>query len=309
MRTKAVSLTLAILAVLILAGLPQLITIENPELWRMPGTAGYQATVHFDALAPVKSAAMYLRGLFTGEAFEFYAAKIPRNFLDVAPMYLLTSALYLTFSAFFGLNLGIVLGMLSSRLRSGIIKDCIGFLNAVPDFIIILVLQRGAVLLHNATGTRVAKVATVTLSEPAILLPLLVMILIPALYLIRTVSTHTDQVIAQDYIQCAQSRGLPPFYIYLHHVFPNVIPFIKADIHKLAGIMLANMFVTEYLFNIFGITRLLFKSGFQFFRWSYLVNYQYNVVANCLLVVILLYEGLGLLMRGYIKLWEGRLCR
>jgi len=285
-----------LLAILILAGLPKLLTVD-----------GEKVIVHW--LAPLQSAVSYLRGLFSGESYFFFAGRMNRNFLDIVPIYMLTSALYLIVAAFLGLNMGIILGMLCSRLRSGVIKDIIGFLSTIPDFILILFLQRGAVFLFELTGGRVVKTATVTLREPAILLPLLAMSLVPALYLIRTVAVHTDQVLAQDYIQCARAKGLSPFYIYLRHVFANIIPFVKADIHKLAGIMLANLFVAEYLFNIFGITRLLFKYGFQFFRFSYVVNYQYNLVVNSLLATVLLHELFCLLLKGYIACWERRLCR
>lgn len=285
-----------VIVVFILAGLPQLLAVDGEHLV-------------FRWLTPLNSAVEYGRGLFSGQSFSYFAGRAPHNFLRDIPIYLLTSALYLTISAFFGLNLGIILGMFSSRLRSGFIKDCFGLLSTIPDFIIILFLQRGAVSLYELTGTRVVRVASLTLNEPAILLPLLTMSLIPAFYLIRTVSVHTDQILGQDYIQCARAKGLSPYYIYLHHVFSNIIPFIKADIHKISALMLANLFVAEYLFNIFGITRLLFKYGFQFFRYSYVINYQYNLVVNSLIAVIILYAGFNLLLRAYVRFLEWRLCR
>lgn len=285
-----------VLLIFFLAGLPLLLGVEGSNI-----------TLTWSA--PLQNGLNYVKGLAGGDSFMFFAGKTPRNFLDILPIYFLTSSLYLVSSAFIGVNLGILLGMLSSRLRSGLIKDTIGFLSAVPDFIIILLLQRGAVFLHDLAGMRVMRVATVTLQEPAIFLPLFTMALLPAMYLIRTVSNHTDYVLGQDYIQCAKAKGLSPVRIYLHHVFTNIIPYIKADTHKIAGIMLANLFISEYLFNIFGLTRLLFKYGFQFFRFSYTVNYQYNLVVNTLLAIALLYEGFSLLLRGYITCWERWLCR
>ncbi|MEW5784019.1 MAG: ABC transporter permease subunit [Bacillota bacterium] len=296
MAKKLLIPIIIVLTVFVLAGIPQLISVDGNG-------------VVFNWRVSLDSAVNYLKGLPSGQSFLFIARKMPRNFLDLFPGYTLTSFIYLVIAAFLGLNLGIILGMFCSRLRSAVFKDAIGLFGIIPDFIIVLLLQRGVVYIQKATGIKVAKVVAMSLTEPAILLPLITMSLIPALYLIRTVSNHTDFVLSREYIQGARARGLAPLYIYLHHVFPNVLPFIKADMHKVAGMMLANLFIVEYLFNIYGITRALFYYGFQFVRYSYVVNYQYNFVVNVLFVIIFLYAALSLLMRGYILLLERKFCR
>mgnify|MGYP006291852235 FL=1 len=68
---------------------------------------------------------------------------------------------------------------------------------------------------------------------------------------------------------------------------------------------MANLFITERLFNIPGITRLLFTYGFMSQGFNRLAGYQYGLVVNCLLTLILLfffvYASFRLLLGGVIR--------
>src|SRR5699024_4298301 len=78
-------------------------------------------------------------------------------------------------------------------------KDIIGFFGFLPDFIFILFLQMGVVFLYKATGVSIAKVASRSFAEPAILLPILTLTIIPSMYLTRTLTERTYDVLTEDY--------------------------------------------------------------------------------------------------------------
>jgi peptide/nickel transport system permease protein len=125
-------------------------------------------------------------------------------------------------------------------------------------------------------------VASSSMSEPAIFLPIFTLVIIPLFYLLRSLSARSHEVKGEDYILAAKAKGLRKGSIYLFHVFSNVLPFLKADLHKILSIMLGNLFIIEYLYNTRGITALLFVQQIQF-------GYQYNLVILCLLSLLLLY--------------------
>src|SRR5690606_33041650 len=151
-------------------------------------------------------------------------------------------------------------------------KDTIGFLGTIPDFILVIFLQLGVVSIYQSTGFRLARVASRSADENAYLLPLITLTLIPAIYLIRTLSERTYDVLSEDYILTAKAKGLKKRVIYINHVIRNVLPFLKADLHKVLAIMMSNLFIVEYLFNIRGITAMLFGG----------TMYQYNLIVNTL---------------------------
>ena len=67
---------------------------------------------------------------------------------------------------------------------------------------------------------------------------------------------------------------------------------LGADLQKLVGIILGNLFIVEDLFNLRGITRMIF-SGFG-----------YNLTANALFVIVLLYLAVYLTLKGVVGCFE-----
>ncbi|MGN7399745.1 ABC transporter permease subunit [Cytobacillus praedii] len=158
----------------------------------------------------------------------------------------------------------------------------IGFLGMVPDFLLVLMLQIAVVYVNKNLGVKTFKVASSSIDDPAIFLPILTLIIIPAIYLVRSLSEATSEITAEDYILLAKSKGLSKKYIYFFHVTTNVLPFLKADLHKVLSIMIGNLFIVEYLYNTRGLTSLIFLHSIKF-------GYQYNLVIICLLSLFILY--------------------
>lgn len=276
---KMLMLPIIVGTVLLVAGLPLIIRIQ-------------EGMVRFDWAAPFTSAGHYLLGLFTGESFIYTAGKMELNFLNEFFSYFLASFLYTCVAALIGLILGIILGVLLTGPIWDRLKGAFSALGVVPDFILILVLQRLTAYLFLQHGILLWQVATLDWKRPAIALPLFTMSLIPTIYLVRNLSAHTYQIRSADYILMAKANGLSRRHIYLYHILRNVIPFLKADLQKLVGIILGNLFIVEALFNLRGITRMIF-SGFG-----------YNLTANALFVIVLLYLAVYFTLKGAVGCFE-----
>jgi len=131
----------------------------------------------------------------------------------------------------------------------------------------------------------------------AVLLPIITLIIIPLLYAVKALNEKTKDVLTQDYILTAIAKGVKKKDIYLYHVTTNVTPYLKADLHKILAIMISNLFIVEYIFNLNGITALFFQTQAYF-------GYQYNLVIFCLVALFLLYGAVFFLLYMLIILME-----
>jgi peptide/nickel transport system permease protein len=276
----------AILAALVLAALPDVIKLDNGHI-----------VVHLSAF--IKDIGGYLHGIFSGEAFDYQARYMNRSFIEDIGSYFVTSLRYAGIAALAAMVLGTLAGMISVGLRREQAKDVVSVIGAVPDFILILVVQLVVVAIYKATGVHVARVATISQDSQAVLLPLLILTLIPAVFVMRSVSTRTYYVSTEDYIQVARGQGLSRFTIYRRHILPNVVMTLQADLHKVLAMLLGNLFIAEYLFNIRGVTRLIFSYGL-------VRSYQFNLVANGFISLLVLYGLLFLFLRLVLGIVEWR---
>lgn len=237
----------------------------------------------------------YIIGLSTGESF-YYKQGLDGNpnFLNDINRYFITSFAYLFISVLIAVSFALLVSGWQSRSRKEWMKDIIGFLGMIPDFILVLFLQLATVFYYQTTGERLARIATSGTDDHAILLPIITLTLVPAIYLIRSLSERTYDVLTEEYILTAKAKGLRKIYIFVQHVVRNVLPFLKADLHKVFAIMMSNLFIVEYLFSINGLTALLFGDG----------EYQFNLTVNTLLAIVLLYILLYWLTRLFIVVLE-----
>ncbi|WP_010093546.1 ABC transporter permease subunit [Ornithinibacillus scapharcae] len=236
--------------------------------------------VTFSFESMVLLAKEYFVGLWNGDSFT-YQEGIDRvqNMMQDIPAYFLTSLRYLLLAGILAVLIGLFISYWYSKTKQEWMKDIIGFLGTIPDFILVIVLQMGVVFIYQSTGLHVARVASRSADENAYLLPLITLTIVPTIYLIRTLSEKTYDVLAEDYILHAKAKGLKKPFIYIHHVVRNVLPFLKADLHKVIAIMMSNLFIVEYLFNIRGITAILFDG----------TMYQYNLTVNTLISLVIVY--------------------
>ncbi|WP_313798848.1 ABC transporter permease subunit [Cytobacillus sp.] len=239
----------------------------------------------------------FLSGLINGESY-FYMQGDRRRFLisDLASFFV-SSYLYLTVSLLIVIIFSFILGIWLWRKSEKWINSILGFIGIIPDFILVLLLQLFVTYIYKKTGVKVVKVASLSMDDPAIFLPIFTLTILPLFYLIRTLNDKTYEVLTEDYILTAKAKGLSKRYIYAKHVTSNVLPFLKADLYKIVGISLSNLFIIEYLYNTRGLTEILFEYPENF-------GYQYNLVMITLLSFFLLYLATLITIKIFIFLIE-----
>jgi len=256
-------------------------------------------SLRFDWNAGLKHVQTYAAGIASGDSFRFFSGTNEYDFREQIGGYVGISFGYLAAGALAGTAIGILLGIAFARAKRDGWTRAIEMVGALPDFIIILFLQFAVVQIAKETGVVVAKIANVSADRsPAVALPLASMIVIPALYMIRNVALHMRLTFAEDYIGTAKAKGLSKSYITFFHALPNVLPFLKADLHKFMSILMGNLFVVEYFYNVRGVTKLLHADAFA------PSGYQFALVVNGLFTLMAMYAALYALLRLFILGWE-----
>lgn len=237
----------------------------------------------------------FITGIFNGSTFYYFEEERVRFFFTDVGSYFIKSYSFLIISGVFVVLLSIVFGIWFWKKSEKGLETIIGFIGMIPDFILILLLQMLVVYILQSTGIKIAKVATFRASDPAIALPIISLFILPFFYVLGSLSRHTYEVLTESYIRTAVSKGLSKRQIYLYHVTTNVLPFLKADLHKVVSIMVGNLFVVEYLYNNKGLTSMLFPMK---------IAYQYNLYILGLLSFFILYITLYFSMTAIIVLIE-----
>jgi len=245
----------------------------------------------------------YIEGVWSGQSFRFLAGLNELSFWEQIGDSLKITSFFMLIGAVMGMTVGVLVGVYFAVSRAEWFKRLLEMTGALPDFVIVIVLQFLIVFIAMKTGLVIAKVGSFSNNEPAILLPLLSTIIIPANYMSRNVALHMKHTFTEDYINFAKSRGLRKGYIIFCHALPNVLSYIKADLHKFMGILFGNLFIFEYLYNLHGVTMMVFTNAFG------REGYQYSLVVNGILTFLLLYAIVYMLLRFIILGWEKVLAR
>lgn len=240
---------------------------------------------------------VFFIGLFSGDSYYFTQGDRSVFIFTVIGDSFADSFYYLIITGISVLALTFLLGIWFWKVNERFFGKVISLLGILPDFILILLLQLFVTIVYKNFGIKLAKVASFDSNDTAVLLPIITLIIIPLLYAVKALNEKTKDVLTQDYILTAIAKGVKKKDIYLYHVTANVTPYLKADLHKILAIMISNLFIVEYIFNLNGITALFFQTQAYF-------GYQYNLVIFCLVALFLLYGAVFFLLYMLIIFME-----
>jgi ABC-type dipeptide/oligopeptide/nickel transport system permease component len=226
----------------------------------------------------------YVGGLARGDlglSFRFAetpVSKVISSGLAVSPV-LAVGALLLS------LPIGVGLGTFSAR-RKGRWSDSLAMLLvvvgisipnfAMASFLVYLVSVRWRALPVAGWGTPSQAV-----------LPMVLLVIPPAVYIARLTRTYMVDVLAQDYIRTARAKGLRESLVVYRHALRNAFVPLLTSIGVIFGGLLSGTFVIETLFNIPGLGQLAIQSIFA---------RDYPVVMAIVLLYTLFYSLVNLLV-------------
>ncbi|WKA50358.1 ABC transporter permease subunit [Planococcus liqunii] len=161
--------------------------------------------------------------------------------------------LFLAFAAavFFAMLFTVVTMLLPEPARERI-KSVLYILESVPDLLVIMLAQLGVILIYQQTDVLISKIAVVG-GDRIYWLPILCLMLLPAIQLYRLSMLTFQEEERQMYVELARSLGFSKAFIVLVHMFRNAVISVFFQSKKTLWFMLSNLFVLELMFNMPGI--------------------------------------------------------
>jgi peptide/nickel transport system permease protein len=128
---------------------------------------------------------------------------------------------------------------------------------SLPDVFIIIIVQLAVVMIYLKTHLLVADTAGVW-GNHVYFLPILCLSLLPAFLFYRMVLLSCEEQMDMDYIELAKSKGLTKQTLLIRHITRNILVTVFFYSKSIIWLMLSNLLIVEYLFNITGITQFMF---------------------------------------------------
>ena len=249
LRTGVSFLVIIALFILIASG-PSLIRMESNEISLRP-----------EALA--QSLAELAESARDGSLLEYQAGRTYHKLYKTLPIYFMISMQYIFTAALLSLLIGVSLAFLTSFQRGKVINAVLEFLHVIPDFVLAIFLQIGVIGITQLTGVRIARIAYVSGTSPAYLLPISVMTIVATVFIIRSVHGFLQEIKSQDYMLFAVAKGLERRRLISTHLLVPVLSKLRGELHGLLALLIGNLFILERIFNIPGVTGFLFRNAFQ----------------------------------------------
>jgi peptide/nickel transport system permease protein len=201
--------------------------------------------------------------ILTGDTIEYYVRgrELPLfpEFMDVY----LTSMLYLVISIVLALILGILLTLLTMLLPShkrSLPKAILFIIESLPDIFVILIAQLGIIWIYQKTNFLLFNISS-GFDENAIVLPILVLSLLPAIYIYKYLLLSFEEEEKLLYVELARGKGLKRTRILVLHIFRNSILTFFNHFKGVFLFAIANLLMLEIIFDIKGFMTFIFENG------------------------------------------------
>jgi peptide/nickel transport system permease protein len=145
---------------------------------------------------------------------------------------------------------------LSRMFKKGI-KAFSFLIGSLPDIFIIILTQLSIIWLFKKTGLLLIDTAAVGENQ-VILLPAVTLSVLPTFFFFTNMVRFLSEEEGKPYVELAKSKGLSQFRILFMHMTRNVLVSLTYHGKQIAWMMISNLLILEYLFNVFGITSFLF---------------------------------------------------
>ncbi|MGX6443321.1 ABC transporter permease subunit [Neobacillus sp. K501] len=150
-----------------------------------------------------------------------------------------------------GLIISAVVIFTNGRTRNAL-KNIVNFSEAIPDLLIIFVLQIFVIILYKNTGIKFLQLYG--FSGDPYFIPIVVVSFLPSLFLAQFFIKVFEEELGKDYVILAKAKGLSFFRIFTVHLFRNVIPLYLVQLRSIIWIILSNIVLIEFIFKIQGFT-------------------------------------------------------
>lgn len=194
-----------------------------------------------------------LRGDF-GLSFRYEGRPVRDLIAQGVPISLGVGGLALALSLLVGVPLGLIAALRQNSLVDRTIVVTTLVLYAVPSFVLIPLLWGLNLALYRAGVQTLPQAGWGTPAH--LVLPVLVLAAANIGYIARLTRSSTLEVLQEDFVRTARSKGLRERIVVARHVLRNALLPILTLVGPATAFLVTGAFVVENLFNIPGIGRI-----------------------------------------------------
>jgi len=166
---------------------------------------------------------------------------------------ILSSSFICTFTL--GILFSYITYLLSPKMQR-IVKEGLFFLQSIPDVMFIFAVQLFIIWLYKKTNILI--VDPIAGLEKVYVLPILVVSILPGIMLFQMTFLAIEEERRKTYVEFAKAKGLSSGSILFKHILRNVVVTLFSHSHYLFWLLVSNLLVVEYLFNMHGFFHLLY---------------------------------------------------
>ena len=192
----------------------------------------------------------YMKGLVTfdlGPSFKYQGRTVSEIIREGFPVSLTLGLEALLLSIFSGISLGCIAALKHAKWQDHFTMVFAVLGISVPSFILATFLQYFFAMKLDLLP--VARWGTFDHS----ILPAIALAALPTAFIARLTRSNMVEIMQQDYVQTAQSKGLNSFQIVLHHCLRNALLPIVTYLGPLTTAILTGSFAVEKIFGIPGL--------------------------------------------------------
>ncbi|MEY2194974.1 ABC transporter permease subunit [Neobacillus sp. BF23-41] len=217
--------------------------------------------------------------------------------LEIAESYQYTMTILLI-SLFFIIFLAMIVAiiiLLSPEKAKNRMKSGINFFEAVPDLLVIFLFQFFVITLYKTTGLKFLQLYGIFGHKPYFV-PIMTVSFLPFFLFLQFLIKVINEEQIQQYVLYARAKGMGRLRTLLMHILRNIFPLLILQLRTIIWVLLSNIFLVEFLFNINGFTQQFLKIIFMGGDFASLV-----VCLLMLSIPLLVMEAVGWLISKLIK--------
>jgi peptide/nickel transport system permease protein len=176
----------------------------------------------------------------------------------------------------------LVLYYTAGKWFRGLINIFAFLISSLPDIFVISAMQIFVIWFFKQSGILLVDVASVG-EKQIILFPAAVLSIVPAFFFLGLMVSFINEEQNLPYVELARGKGLGKFRLLFFHMIRNILISLTYHAKQIVWMMLSNLLILEYLFNVFGVTSFLFT---------------YNTPSIFAITAILLFIPIYLLLKG-----------
>jgi peptide/nickel transport system permease protein len=151
-----------------------------------------------------------------------------------------------------------ILVLLAPYTISKGLRKSIDFFEAVPDLMIIFFIQFFVITLYKTTGLKFLQLYGV-FGEKPYFVPIVTISFLPLFLLTQFLIKIITEEKTKLYTLYGMAKGMSGIRILLVHILRNVYPLMILQLRTIIWVILSNIYLVEYLFNLPGFTRIFEK--------------------------------------------------